>query len=83
MSGGRIAAAGLDTFAQEPPNPESPLLTLKNIVLTPHAAGPTWESWPKRFANGYANIERVAGGQPPLWVVPELADLLEAATVKS
>jgi phosphoglycerate dehydrogenase-like enzyme len=82
LSGHRIAAAGLDTFAQEPPNPESPLLTLPNIVLTPHAAGPTWESWPKRFANGYANIERVAGGQPPLWVVPELQDLLETAPVK-
>ena len=30
------------------------------------------ESWPKRFGNSYANIERVARGEPPLWVVPEL-----------
>jgi phosphoglycerate dehydrogenase-like enzyme len=76
LSAHRIAAAGLDTFAQEPPNPESPLRTLPNVILTPHAAGPTWESWPKRFSNGYANIERVARGEPPLWVVPELADLV-------
>lgn len=77
LTGHRIAAAGLDTFANEPPNAEDPLRSLDNVVLTPHAAGPTWESWPKRFSNGYANIERVARGEPPLWVVPELADLLE------
>ena len=68
----RIWAAGIDAFDPEPPNPSNPLFTLPNIVLTPHAAGPTWESWPKRFGNSYANIERVARGEPPLWVVPEL-----------
>ncbi|MFN8557575.1 MAG: 2-hydroxyacid dehydrogenase [Dehalococcoidia bacterium] len=68
----RIAGAGLDTFDPEPPLPGNPLLTLPNVVLSPHAAGPTWESWPKRFGNSYANIERVARGEPPLWVVPEL-----------
>ena len=68
----RIWAAGLDTFDREPPDPKNPLFTLPNVVLTPHAAGPTWESWPKRFGNSYANIERVARGEKPLWVVPEL-----------
>jgi phosphoglycerate dehydrogenase-like enzyme len=68
----RIWAAGLDTFDREPPDPKNPLFTLPNVVLTPHAAGPTWESWPKRFGNSYANIERVARGEAPLWVVPEL-----------
>jgi len=68
----RIWAAGIDTYDPEPPKPGNPLFTLPNIVLTPHAAGPTWESWPKRFANSYANVERVARGEPPLWIVPEL-----------
>ena len=68
----RIAAAGLDTFDPEPPKPDNPFFKLPNVVLTPHAAGPTWESWPKRFGNSYANVQRVARGEAPLWVVPEL-----------
>ena len=59
----RIWAAGLDTFDPEPPDPKNPLFTLPNVVLSPHAAGPTWESWPKRFGNSYANVERVARGE--------------------
>jgi hypothetical protein len=39
-------------------------------------AGPTWQSWPRRFGNAYANIERIQRGDPPQWVVPELADLI-------
>jgi glyoxylate reductase/D-3-phosphoglycerate dehydrogenase len=70
-----LLGAGLDTFSVEPAPKHNPLFALPNVVVTPHLAGPTWESWRKRFLNGYANIERVAGGQRPSWVVPELADL--------
>jgi phosphoglycerate dehydrogenase-like enzyme len=75
---GRILAAGLDTQAKEPADPENPLLTLPNVTLTPHSAGPTVDSFRKRFHNGYANIQRVASGQPPLWVIPEMRDLFPA-----
>ncbi len=68
----RIWAAGLDVFDKEPPDPKNPLFTLPNTVLSPHAAGPTWESWPKRFGHSYQNVQRVARGEKPLWVVPEL-----------
>ncbi len=68
----RIWAAGLDTYDPEPPRPDNPFFSLPNVVLTPHAAGPTWESWPKRWGNSYANVQRVARGEAPLWVVPEL-----------
>lgn len=70
-----ILAAGLDTQAQEPPDASNPLLDLPNVTLTPHTAGPTVDSFRKRFGNGYANIERVASGQPPMWVIPEMHDL--------
>ncbi len=68
----RIWAAGLDAFAKEPINPDNPLLTLPNVVLSPHSAGSTFESWYQRFGNAYANVQRIARGEPPLWIVPEL-----------
>jgi glyoxylate reductase/D-3-phosphoglycerate dehydrogenase len=76
LAQGVIAGAGLDVFAQEPPAPDNPLLKLPNALLTPHMAGPTWESYPRRFKNCFENIQRVANGEPPLWVIPELADLV-------
>jgi phosphoglycerate dehydrogenase-like enzyme len=72
---GTILAAGLDTQAKEPPDAANPLLDLPNVTLTPHSAGPTVDSFRKRFANGYANIRRVAEGHAPLWVIPEMHDL--------
>jgi phosphoglycerate dehydrogenase-like enzyme len=75
LSDRRILGAGLDVLSQEPPPPHHPLLRAPHAVLTPHVAGPTWQSWPRRFANCFANIARVERGEPPEWVVPELADL--------
>jgi len=73
---GRIGGAGLDVFAQEPPPADHPLFGLPNAILTPHVAGPTWQSWPRRFENCFANIARVERGDAPHWVVPELQDLV-------
>ena len=72
---GKIVGAGLDVMVEEPPKPNHPLFSLPNVTLTPHSAGPTWENWTARFRNGFDNIQRVAGGGKPRWVVPELAGL--------
>jgi phosphoglycerate dehydrogenase-like enzyme len=72
---GGILGAGLDVLSAEPPPADHPLLPLPNAVLTPHVAGPTWQSWPRRFTNCFANIDRVNRGEAPQWVVPELAEL--------
>jgi phosphoglycerate dehydrogenase-like enzyme len=73
LEAGTIAGAGLDVMADEPPPPGHPLLTLPNVTLTPHSAGPTWENWTARFRNGIDNPPRVAAGRRPRWVIPELA----------
>jgi glyoxylate reductase/D-3-phosphoglycerate dehydrogenase len=76
LANGTIAGAGLDVFSQEPPPADHPLFGLQNVLLTPHMAGPTWESWPRRFQNCFENIQRVAKGETPQWVIPELAELV-------
>lgn len=44
LKSGQIAGAGVDVFAREPLSKDSPLLTLENAVLTPHASSQTVES---------------------------------------
>jgi phosphoglycerate dehydrogenase-like enzyme len=67
-----IAGAGLDVFDQEPPPPDNKLFGLPNVVLTAHFAGPTWDNQYARFRNAFDNVQRVARGEKPLWVIPEL-----------
>ena len=64
---GTIAAAGLDVMEHEPPDPNDPLLQIENLVITPHTAGPTLESIPKRAANAFENIQHVWSGQLAMW----------------
>jgi phosphoglycerate dehydrogenase-like enzyme len=73
LSDGTIAAAGLDVYDQEPPDPDNPLLALGNVVLMPHLAAGTMESQYTRFRNAFDNCQRVARGEAPLWLIPELA----------
>lgn len=72
LTDGTIMAAGLDVFDQEPPQADNPLFALDNVILTAHLAGPTFESQAARVRNGFDNVQRVARGEAPLWVAPEL-----------
>jgi glyoxylate reductase/D-3-phosphoglycerate dehydrogenase len=74
LAANRIAGAGLDVFDQEPPPADNPLFGLDNIILTAHLAGPTFESNIARVRNAFDNVQRVARGDAPLWVVPELEE---------
>jgi D-3-phosphoglycerate dehydrogenase len=35
---GKVAGAGLDVQEKEPPDPDNPLRTMENVILTPHVA---------------------------------------------
>jgi D-3-phosphoglycerate dehydrogenase / 2-oxoglutarate reductase len=41
LDAGRIAGAGLDTFAEEPPPRHHPFWSQRNLVMTPHIGGVT------------------------------------------
>jgi len=43
LDSGHLAGAGLDVFAQEPLPPDAPILSRKQVVLTPHNADSTPE----------------------------------------
>ncbi len=44
LQSGKIAGAALDVFTKEPLSPQSPLLRMENVILTPHLAASTAEA---------------------------------------
>ena len=68
---GRIAGAGLDVFTKEPLDKDSELLTMEQVVCTPHMAGVGWENVERRIATVWKNIEAVLRGDIPIGVVTE------------
>ncbi|MQA13079.1 MAG: hypothetical protein GEV09_02620 [Pseudonocardiaceae bacterium] len=59
----RPAAAGLDVLATEPPPGGSPLLTLPNVVLTPHTGAGTKQTQIVKARAVLANIARMWAGE--------------------
>jgi phosphoglycerate dehydrogenase-like enzyme len=64
LQSGTIAAAGLDVFEQEPVKPDNPLLTLDNVILTPHIAAGTVDALRQKMQSVFANLQRCAMGEP-------------------
>lgn len=65
LRSGQIAGAGLDVFPQEPVPASCGLLTLDNVILTPHSAGHSYEAWFRRANFSWENIQRVVAGSEP------------------
>jgi len=61
---GKILGAGLDVFHHEPLAPDDPILTLPNIVCSPHNAGQTPEVVRDGLLRAVANVEHFLAGKP-------------------
>jgi phosphoglycerate dehydrogenase-like enzyme len=64
---GHFARIALDVFAVEPLPMDSPLRSLPNAILTPHAIGHTAETHESLIRAGLESIQRVLAGEPPLY----------------
>ena len=65
----RIAGAGLDVFGQEPPDLDSVIFSLPNVIATPHISGTTDGTSRKRAGAAAENVDRIAAGLEPLYLI--------------
>lgn len=72
LRAGHLGGAAVDVYSTEPPTCDNPLLALdgeasRRLLLTPHIAGVTRQSWRLLFRTAWENVERVViEGSPPL-----------------
>ena len=65
----RIQGAGLDVFEFEPIEDDDPLLSLDNVIVTPHSICWTDECFEGNGKSACQSIINVASGKLPQWIV--------------
>lgn len=63
---GEIAAAGLDVLEKEPPAPDNPLLSMDNVVLTPHVASASTRMRPETRRRVGREVALALSGKWPM-----------------
>jgi phosphoglycerate dehydrogenase-like enzyme len=64
LDSGHLGGAVLDVFPAEPLPADSPLIGLDNLVLTPHLAAVTADTFAPTVLQMFGNIQRAARGEP-------------------
>ena len=65
----KIAGAALDVFEKEPPDRDNPLLSMDNVIVTPHNAALTTECTIRMAVHAAIGIDEVLTGRTPQWPV--------------
>ena len=65
LSKGHLFGSGLDVFEVEPPPADHPLLSLPNVVATPHAAGGTHDTQERSSLQVAQQVLDVLAGKTP------------------
>jgi glyoxylate reductase len=63
---GRLRAAALDVFEQEPIGPDHPLLNVPNLIVTPHLASGSVRTRERTVDSAVASLESALAGGPLL-----------------
>ena len=73
LRSGKVAAAGLDHFVGEHLPVEHPLVTMDNVVLTPHIGGATYDTEANHSRLIADDLARLLAGERPVHIVnPEV-----------
>lgn len=70
LSSGHLAGAALDVCQHEPCLPEDPLWSAPGLILTPHCAGYSQHTLPRKVDRFLENLRRWAQGEPLVDVLP-------------
>jgi D-3-phosphoglycerate dehydrogenase len=68
LKAGKIAGAGLDVFASEPPDPQNPLFKMDNVIVTPHHASLTEEEARSMGVTIAEEVLAVLKGEEPRFI---------------
>lgn len=73
LRAGKVAAAGLDHFVGEWLPTDHPLVAMRNVVLTPHIGGATWNTEARQARMVADDLDALLSGGTPIHIVnPEV-----------